>query len=239
MSTSRTMRRSSTSVAACAVAATVLAAFAAESPSPARGKAVSRLYVTGSDIGAPEGPLLLRAAPGSDRIVAQVGSRTEFGSPTKLAVAYESGDWLAVISERLANGVRGFVRRARLRLTHDPFSLEVNRSKRMLTVWRMGVRLRRMAIAVGARETPTPRGRYAITDKLRNFWPAYYGCCVLALSGRQTRPTPGWIGGDRLAIHAGAGIGLAISNGCLRAATSDMEYLMRLLPVGTQIIVHD
>ena len=233
------MRRSSTSVAVCAVAATVLAAFAAKSPSPARGETASRLYVTGSDIAAPQGPLLLHAAPGSERIVAQVGSRTEFGSPTKLAVVYESGDWLAVISEQLGNGVRGFVRKARLRITHDPFSLEVNRARKVLTVWRMGIRLRRIAIAVGAPETPTPRGRFSITDKLRDFWSAYYGCCALALSGRQMHATPGWIGGNRLAIHAGTGVGLAVSNGCLRAAARDMEYLMTVLPVGTQLIVHD
>ena len=233
------MRRSSTSVAACAVAATVLAAFAAEPSSPARATTASRLYATGSDIAAPRGRLLLHAAPGSDRILARVGSRSVFGSATKLAVKGEWGEWLAVISEQLGNGVRGFVRRESVRLTHDPYSLEVDRSLRLLTVWRLGVRLRRIGVAVGAPATPTPRGRFAITDKLRDFWSTYYGCCVLALSGRQTRATPGWVGGNRLAIHAGTGIGLAISNGCLRAATQDVEYLMRLLPVGTQVIVHD
>jgi lipoprotein-anchoring transpeptidase ErfK/SrfK len=195
--------------------------------------------VTGSDVATPRGPLLLHAAPDSPRIVAQVGSRSTFGSATKLAVVGESGDWLGVISEQLGNRVRGFVRRTRVSLTHTPFSLEVNRSARTLTVWRLGVRLRHIGVAVGAPATPTPRGRFAITDKLRDFWSAYYGCCVLALSGRQTRDTPGWIGGNRLAIHAGTGIGLAISNGCLRAATDDMQYLMGLLPLGTQLIVHD
>jgi lipoprotein-anchoring transpeptidase ErfK/SrfK len=42
-----------------------------------------------------------------------------------------------------------------------------------------------------------------------------------------------------LAIHAGSGIGSAISNGCLRAAETDMRYLMELLPLGTQVVVHD
>lgn len=232
------MRRSSTSVAACAVAATVLAAFAVQ-PQSARGNTASRLYATGSDVATPRGPLLLHASPGSDQVLAQVGSRSTFGSATKLAVVGESGDWLGVISEQLGNRVRGFVRRGLVSITHTPLSLEVNRSTRTLTVWRLGIRLRRIGVAVGAPTTPTPRGRFAITDKLRDFWSDYYGCCVLALSGRQTRDTPGWIGGNRLAIHAGTGVGLAISNGCLRAATADMDYLMRLLPVGTQVIVHD
>jgi len=232
------MRRSSTSVAACAVAATVLAAFAAQ-PQPARGSTVSRLYATGSHVATPRGPLLLHASPGSARIVARVGSRSTFGSTTKLAVVGESGDWLGVISEQLGNRVRGFVRRGQVSLTHIPFSLEVNRSSRTITVWRLGIRLRRIGVAIGAPSTPTPRGRFAITDKLRDLWPDYYGCCVVALSGRQTRDTPGWFGGNRLAIHAGSGIGQAVSNGCLRAATRDMKYLLGLLPVGTQVVVHD
>lgn len=150
----------------------------------------------------------------------------------------ETGGWLAVISAALGNRVRGFVQRSKVKLLHDPYSLEVDRSARRLTVWRMGVGLRRIGVAVGAPATPTPQGHFGVTDKLTNFWPSLYGCCVLALSGRQTSATPGWSGGDRLAIHVGTGIGGAVSNGCLRTAESDMRYLIRVLPLGTQVVVH-
>jgi lipoprotein-anchoring transpeptidase ErfK/SrfK len=234
------MRRSSNSFAACAVAATVLAAYAAESPSPARAAAGSKLYSAGSEVAIPHrGLLLLHASPASGRILARVGPRTVFGTPTRLAVVGASGEWLAVISATLGNRVRGFIHRSKVRLVHDPFSLEVDRSARRLTVWRMGVRLRRIGVAVGAPATPTPRGHFAITDKLSDFWPSVYGCCAIALSGRQTRLARGWNGGDRLAIHAGSGIGGAVSNGCLRAATRDMRFLMKVLPLGTQVIVHE
>lgn len=231
------MRRSSISIAACAVAATVLAVAAV--PLPAGANSASRLYAVGSAVALPHSGLLpIHAAPDSSRILARVRARTIFGSPMRLAVVGESGDWLTVISATLGNHVRGFVYRPSVELVHDPFSLEVDRSARRLTVWRMGVRLRRFGIAVGAPDTPTPRGRFAITDKLANFWPSVYGCCAIALSGRQLRPTPGWSGGSRLAIHAGSGIGGAISNGCLRATPSDMRYLMRTLPLGTQVVIH-
>jgi lipoprotein-anchoring transpeptidase ErfK/SrfK len=162
-----------------------------------------------------------------------------FGSRTRLAVVARTDEWLEVISEELGNDVHGFVRSARVQLTHDPYSVEIDRPARQLTVWRLGVRVHRIGVAVGAASTPTPLGRFAVTDKLRDFWSAYYGCCVLALSGRQPRPTPNWFGDKRLAIHAGGGIGSAVSNGCLRATTANMRYLMRLIPVGTQVIVHD
>jgi lipoprotein-anchoring transpeptidase ErfK/SrfK len=157
----------------------------------------------------------------------------------RLAVVGSSGEWFAVISAALGNRVRGFAHRSKVRLVHDPFSLEVDRSSRWLRVWRMGRVLRRFGVGVGAIAGPTPRGRFSITDKLSNFMPSIYGCCTLALSGRQTRLAPGWIGGDRLAIHEGRGVGGAISNGCLRATESEMRYLMAVLPLGTQVVVHD
>jgi lipoprotein-anchoring transpeptidase ErfK/SrfK len=234
------MRRTSNLVAACAVAATVLAAFAAEAPSPARASAAQRLYVTGSDVAIPRSRLLLlHAAPGSRRVFARVGARTVFGTPTRLAVVGSSGEWLAVVSAALGNRVRGFVHRSLVNLVHDPFSLEIDRSARRLTVWRMGAAQRRIAVAVGAPASPTPRGRFSITDKLTNFMPSVYGCCILALSGRQTRVPPGWSGGSRLAIHVGSGVGGAVSAGCLRAAERDVRYLMRLLPLGTQVVIHE
>jgi len=233
------MCRSSSSIAACAVAAAALAASAVESPSPAQASAGQSLFTIGSDVASPHrGVLLLHAVPGSNRVLARVGTRTVFGTPTRLAVVGVAGDWLAVISPALGNGVRGYVHRAKVRLVHDPFSLEVDRSLRRLTVWRMGLRLRVFRVAIGAPATPTPSGRFSITDKLSNFSPSVYGCCVLALSGRQTHLPRGWSGGDRLAIHAGRGVGGSVSAGCLRAAEGDMRYLMSRLPLGTQVVIH-
>jgi lipoprotein-anchoring transpeptidase ErfK/SrfK len=231
------MRRSSSAVAVCAVAAAVLAA-AAVAPASAEASASQSLYATGSYVASPQLSFSLHAGPGSARVLARVRKRTLFGSPTRLAVVGESGDWLAVISATLGNRVRGYVRRVHVRLTHDPYSLEVDRSLRRLTVWRMGVRLRRVRVAIGAPATPTPIGRFSITDKLSEFWPSLYGCCTLALSGRQTHLPPDWSGGDRLAIHAGGGIGASVSAGCLRAGEADMRYMMARLPLGTQVVIH-
>jgi lipoprotein-anchoring transpeptidase ErfK/SrfK len=231
------VRRSSTLVAVCAVAATVSAALAV-SP-PAKAGAFQSLYANGSDVASPRfGGVSLHRQPGSPDVLARVGPRTIFGSPTRLAVVGASGDWLAVISATLGNRVRGFVHRTKVHLVHDPYALEVDRSRRQLTVWRMGAPLHRVALAIGAPATPTPLGRFSVTDKLSNFWSSVYGCCVLALSGRQTRLPASWSGGDRLAIHAGSGIGGAISNGCLRARSADMRYLLATLPLGTQVVIH-
>ncbi|HEY7207834.1 MAG TPA: L,D-transpeptidase [Gaiellaceae bacterium] len=196
-------------------------------------------YATGSVVAAPESSSVnLYAAPGSSQVLDRVASTTRFGSPTRLAVIGREAGWLVVVSDALANDERGYVRRDDVQLTRVRYSVEVDVSRRLLKVWQMGVVVRSFAVAVGGSSSPTPSGRFSITDKLADFNPAAYGCCVLALSGHQTQLAPGWTGGDRLAIHGGGGIGGATSSGCLHARTSDLEYLMARLPLGTQVVIH-
>jgi lipoprotein-anchoring transpeptidase ErfK/SrfK len=183
----------------------------------------------------------LRARPGG-RILARVGGRTEFGSPQTLSVAFRKGDWLAVRSPELGNEQLGWVRAAPLRLLRRPVELEVDLSRRELFVREeeQGVD-RRISVAIGAPDTPTPAGEYYVTDKLPGAdFGSYYGCCILALSGRQPNLPQGWSGGDRLAIHGSptATWGHAVSNGCFHASEADLRYLMKTVPLGTSIEIH-
>jgi lipoprotein-anchoring transpeptidase ErfK/SrfK len=171
-------------------------------------------------------------------VLAWSQAETEFGSTARFAVVGRERGWLEVISALLGNDVHGYVRRSEVRLARRPFVLEADLSRRQLVVWRWGQRVRRLPIAIGAGISPTPTGRFSVTDKLRDYAPSTYGCCILALSGHQTRLPPGWSGGDRLAIHEGDNLGQAVSAGCLRATRSDMRYLMRAIPLGTEIVIH-
>ncbi len=101
--------------------------------------------------------------------------------------------------------------------------------------------LRHFTVGIGAPSSPTPTGRFAVTDELAGpgYSPAY-GCCILALSVRQTRLPAGWSGGDRIAIHGTnvpSTIGNALSSGCIHAADSDLRYLMRQVPLGTPVSI--
>ena len=144
-----------------------------------------------------------------------------------------------MITTELPNGRTGWVDgRGALRLSRTTVTLDVDLSSRLLRV-RAGNRLlRTLRVGIGAPGTATPTGRFAITDKLRGAdYSAVYGCCILALSGHQTNLPPGWTGGDRLAIHGGSTAG-AVSTGCLHAGEADLRYLMRVVPLGTQITIH-
>jgi L,D-transpeptidase catalytic domain len=209
---------------------------AAPVPPPPTLERVSQLAVRVP----PGNRVALRARPGGPVLV-EVGARTEFGSPQVLAVAFKKGEWLAVRSPTLGNKELGWVRAASLRLLRRPVTLEIDLSKRELAVRdAQGVK-RRILVAIGAPDTPTPTGEFYVTDKLLGpeFGP-YYGCCILALSGRQPNLPEGWSGGDRLAIH-GSPVptwGQAVSNGCPHADEPDLRYLMKTVPLGTVVQIH-
>ena len=181
----------------------------------------------------------LRAAPGG-RPLARLPAKTQWGSPRVLSVVERRGPWLAVLAPELRNHQVGWVdaRRA-TRLLRVEYTIDVSLSRRFMTVRRGGRVVARSRVAIGRPSAPTPRGRFAITDKLltgNDQGP--YGCCVLALNGRQPRVPQGWGGGDRLAIHATPSpetIGQAASLGCLRAPNLLMRRLVHQIPLGTPV----
>ena len=182
-------------------------------------------------------PAYLRASPGG-RVVARVGKRTQFGSTRVHPIVRREGDWLGVIAPERPNGKLGWIPANRVRAASQRVRLHVDLSARTVRVVRGGRTVRRVRVAVGAPGTPTPTGRFAVTDRLKGFGP--YGCCILALSARQPNLAQGWSGGDRIAIHGTAvtsSIGTEASNGCLRATDSNMRRLVRLAPPGTRVFI--
>jgi hypothetical protein len=186
----------------------------------------------------------LRERPGG-RVLARVGDHTDFGSATTLSVVERRGRWASVPATVLGNGRLGWVDTADPALARrtTTVALVVRLGRRQLELRSRGRVVRTVPVAVGKPGTSTPRGRFAVTDKMRGgrFGP-YYGCCILALTGHQPRVPSGWTGGDRLAIHgtnAPASIGTASSAGCLRAAEADLVALMRTVPAGAPVVIRD
>jgi L,D-transpeptidase catalytic domain len=186
----------------------------------------------------------LRSRP-NGRVLASLGARTEFGSARALSVVRERrGRWLAVTTPQLPNGRLGWVdaRSGGLRYSHAPLELEIDLSRRRLLIRRGDQVVRRLPVSVGRAGSPTPTGRFAITDKLPGpRFSSVYGCCILALSGTQPSLPTGWTGGNRLAIHGTpdqSSVGGRESAGCLHARDSDLRTLMRSVPLGTPVRIH-
>jgi hypothetical protein len=187
---------------------------------------------------APLRGLTLRDRPGG-RVVAHLRPTTEWGSPTIVWAAKRRGRWLGVVSTAIGNNRIAWLdtRHDKPRMWRSQWSLHADLSARTLELRRGSRVVRRMSIGVGGPDTPTPTGRFSVTDKLiPAHGLSYYGCCLLALSGRQSHLRPGWAGGDRIAIHGGS-VGGAGSAGCLHASDTDLKRLMRVIPIGTPVYI--
>ena len=191
----------------------------------------------------PGSVVALRSRP-FGRVVARVGAMTRFGSQRALGVvSTQRGRWLAVTEAGVGGNRVVWVdaRAGGLRYSRTPLEVDVDLSQRTLTLRRGSVVLRRISIGVGAPGSPTPTGRFAVTDKLTGpSFSASYGCCILALSAIQPNLPRGWSGGNRVAIHgtlSPSDFGQAVSAGCVHAPDAALRYLMRVVPLGTPVVI--
>jgi hypothetical protein len=183
-----------------------------------------------------KGRVVLHAAPGG-AVIARLGGRTEFGSPLVYSVASRRGKWLGVISPQRPNGVLAWVDARTVRQSRVSVRIEISLSRQTMRLLRGRTVIRSVAVGVGSADSPTPTGRYAVTDRLAGAeFSSAYGCCVLALAAHQERPRSTWSGsGTRIAVHSGA-LG-AVSNGCLHASESALRFLMTHVPLGTRVMI--
>jgi hypothetical protein len=185
-------------------------------------------------------PVVLYERPGGRRKL-RLASRTDWNSPRVLAVVRQRGRWLAVLAPEMRNGEVAWLPAERARLDCVTWSLHADLSRRLLIVRRRGKKVRRIRMGIGRRGNPTPKGRFAVTDKLRvSDGNSPYGCCVLALTGHQTRLPPNWPGGDRLAVHATADphdLGRRVSLGCMRVVGRQARWLIEKVPLGAPVFV--
>ena len=172
----------------------------------------------------------------------RIGRYTEWESPRVMSVVKRRGRWVAVLVPELRNGKVGWIRmREVASFDTVSWSLHADLSKRQLVVRHAGKAVRRIRVGVGRAGHSTPTGRFAVTDRLKVRDPGSpYGCCVLALTGHQTRLPAGWPGGDRLAVHATSdlsGLGNAVSLGCMRSHPRDARWLIKRVPLGTPVFI--
>jgi lipoprotein-anchoring transpeptidase ErfK/SrfK len=171
------------------------------------------------------------------KIVAMLDTKTRWGSPRVLAVAKQRTGRLGVLTEQQPGKV-AWIPGDAAELLLEPWSLRIDLSARRVTVRHEGEVVRRFTVGVGGPGSPTPTGRFGVTDTLRLTGGGPYGCCAIALTARQKDIPQGWTGGDRVAIHgtdSPSSIGRAVSHGCLRTAEDDLRWLLARIPLGSHV----
>jgi hypothetical protein len=191
-----------------------------------------------------EGALPITARPGGGRVLGTMpaGSRY-YGVPTVAWVRQLSRDFRYGLVDvpYVAARAQGWIALRGLAASHTGIRVEADLSEHRITVRRGDDVLFRAPAATGAPASPTPVGRYFVTDRVPFPAGSSLGTFAFGISGSQPRLPAGWSGGDQLAIHgtnAPWSIGRSASAGCLRVSEQILDRLKPLLRLGTPVVVH-
>jgi lipoprotein-anchoring transpeptidase ErfK/SrfK len=184
-----------------------------------------------------------RAPAGDAAVVAELANPTEIGGPlvfqlveTDLAAATE---WVEVHLPIRPNGTTGWVRLDELELSRNPYRIEIDVSQHRLRVLVGGVEWLSATVAIGTGSTPTPRGRFYITELLQPPDPGgLYGPFAFGLSG-YSETLRSFAGGDGvIGIHGTDdpdSLGSDVSHGCVRVDNAVITTMAGVIPLGTPV----
>lgn len=144
--------------------------------------------------------------------------------------------WLKVRLPIRPNGSSGWIPRDRVELFLSRHFILIDLSERHLSLFGGGRRLARFRVVVGAPSTPTPRGLFAIYDRVKQGNPrGFTGPLVLPLTA-HSRYLRRYDGGPGLvALHGRSGasltdpLGSARSHGCIRMNNARIRGLSKVM----------
>ena len=188
------------------------------------------------------------ARAGGTRVIARLGVTARWaGGPNQLLVLAARHDaagrlWLRVRLARRPNDANAWIRGNRTVLKRTRWRVEIDVGDRTVTVLRANRVRHRFRAVVGAPATPTPVGRFAIAEVVREADPAgFLGPWALHLTAHSDVLDDYGGGPGTVAIHGRGGaslrdpLGSARSHGCIRIDNRPIRYLARHLVPGTPV----
>ena len=188
-------------------------------------------------------PLPIRSRPASGRVVGWMPASSRYFHQPMLAWVLRTarnGRFGRVAVPYTAVHRQGWISLRGLRRTRTAVRVYADLSRHLLVVRRRGRVVVRVHAATGASSTPTPTGRYFVTDRVAFSAGSSYGSFAFGLSGIQSHLPSWWSGGDQLAIHGTDEpwtIGQSVSAGCLRVSEKALGKLRTLLRLGTPVVI--
>jgi lipoprotein-anchoring transpeptidase ErfK/SrfK len=170
------------------------------------------------------------------------------GGPNVLLVLdstlYHGKTWLRVALPNRPNGSSGWIREDFVRLGTSAWRVAVDRAAHRVTVFANGRKQRSFQAVIGASATPTPRGLYAIYEKLPQADPkGFLGPWALHLTAFSDVLFNYGGGPGRVAIHGRDGtslkdaLGTSASHGCVRVDDANIVWMARVVPLGTPVLI--
>jgi lipoprotein-anchoring transpeptidase ErfK/SrfK len=256
------MRRSSRSlfalVAGLALLATACSGGGDNRPSLADEKTPLTAAVGSTGTTVPEGDYIVRAGVANLAVYETPGAASpshEFENPwyyetdvdrryPQTAVFYseqQRNGWVRVLLPVRPNGTTGWVKTSDVQLVPSRFRIDVDLSDHRLTVHDGDRVILEDTVAVGARETPTPIGKFYLRIVVKVPDPdTVYGPYAYGLSSHSD-VLPEFNGGEaEVGIHGNndaSVLGKDVSHGCIRMDNDKITQLVRMLPMGTPVEV--
>lgn len=221
---------------------------AAASPAAARGADPLALTERVAHLAEVVYPTHVRTRPGAGARRERLRTEARWGGgPVRLLVLRSALDargrrWVRVRLPDRPNDRSGWIPTDRTRITTTPWRIVVSTRRRTVTVRRAGKRVRRFDAVVGASATPTPRGLFAISERIRQP-SGVLGPWALHLTAHSDVLDDYGGGKGRVAIHGRSGalladpLGTARSHGCVRVDNAQVAWLARHAVEGTPVVI--
>jgi len=181
--------------------------------------------------------------PAADaKVVTTLSAQTEYLQPRTLLITDTQPGWLHALLPVRPNGSTGWVRATDVTLGSTPFEIKISLSQHHLWLTKAGAPVLDAAVAIGKSQTPTPVGRFYVTDPvdLTSTPNGAYGAYALGLSGYSEVLETFRGGPGQIAIHGGAWesmLGTDVSNGCVRMLNDNVLPIARQVPLGTPVTI--
>ena len=174
-------------------------------------------------------------------ITHRMANPTPTFGPLVFLTTENQDDWHQVLLPVRPNGSLGWVRNADVTLATHNFRIKVDLADFRMRVLERDVTIFDAVAGVASNNTPTPGGRYYLTELIAPEVPdSVYGSFAYGLSGFSETFETFNGGPGQLGIHGTNDpdtLGTAVSAGCIRLHNDDVARLVTFLPLGVPVDV--
>jgi lipoprotein-anchoring transpeptidase ErfK/SrfK len=175
-------------------------------------------------------------------VIETFSQATEYFAPRTFLVVDQQPGWLQVLLPMRPNQSLGWIRESEVTLGETEYEIRVELAATKVTVLKAGEVVLETLAGIGKDQTPTPLGRYYITDPvdLTDRPNGAYGAYALGISGYSEVLMEFNGGPGQIAIHGTpnpSDAGQKISNGCIRVPNDIIFRIAAEVPIGTPLTV--
>jgi lipoprotein-anchoring transpeptidase ErfK/SrfK len=176
--------------------------------------------------------------------VTKLSDKTEYNVPRTYLVTDQTSrpGWLNVLLPIRPNGAAGWIKASDVTMGSSEYEVKIELAAHKLTLLKLGQPILESGTVIGTEKTPTPPGKFYITDPvdLQKNPNTGYGVFALGISGYSDVLTSFKGGPGQLAVHGTSNpdqVGQNISNGCVRVPNDVIMQLAMQAPLGTPVTI--